>query len=193
MTTIDWDFIRKLEGFSKEGYVPYEGHSGVTVGAGFDLGQRDKAGLYSMGFSLPLLTKLLPYCGLKDQAAEDLLFTKPLRLNDSEAAELDEKVKKVYAKAIEEEYNAYSDFTFCMLDSAKQTVITSVGFQYGSLKKRCPTFFEYVTKGMWKKAVAELRDFGDAYATRRLKEADLLESSLKKETKTNEKPHPYNT
>lgn len=184
MTTIDWNFIRKLEGFSKEGYVPYEGQSGVTVGAGFDIGQRDKAGLYSMGFSLPLLTKLLPYCGLKNQAAQTALFHKPLKLTDKEADELDEKVRKIYSDAIEKEYNDNSDFTFCMLDSAKQTVIMSVGFQYGSLKKRCPKFFEAVTKGLWRVAVGELRDFGDQYSRRRNKEADLLESSIKERKTT---------
>lgn len=192
-TGIDWDFIKKLEGFSKVGYVPYEGNSGVTIGSGFDIGQRDKAGLYSMGFSLPLLTKLLPYCGLKNEKAEKALFAKPLELNDSEANELEKKVQEHYVREIESEYNDNSDFTFCMLDSAKQTVIVSVGFQYGSLKQRCPTFFKLITRGLWKTAVEELRDFHDAYHTRRLKEAALLESSLVNKESKQDETSKYNS
>jgi len=182
--SVDWDFIRNLEGFSKKGYVPVDHaggiESGVTICAGFDLGQHSKKDMYIFNLSLNLLTKLIPYCGLKGFTAKEYLSKHPLTLTDDEANELDIKVHKTYYDAIQQEYNTNSDYSFAFLDSAKQTVIMSVGFQYGSLKKRCPTFFKYVTKGLWENAVKELRDFGDAYTPRRLKEATLLESSLKK-------------
>lgn len=175
---IDWNFIRHLEGFSKTGYVPQGGHSGVTVCAGFDIGQRDKSGLYVLGLSIPLLTKLMPYVNLQGQTARDALSKQPLELTGEEANELDAKVREVYASAVEKEYNENSDFTFCMLDGKKQTVIMSVGFQYGSLKKKCPTFFSLIIKGLWSGAVKELQNFGDSYQSRRLKEAELLKSSI---------------
>lgn len=183
--TVDWEFIRTLEGFQLKGYVPQSkdsNKSGVTIGSGFDIGQRNKLGLYAFNFSLPLLTKLLPYVSLKGQEARDCLSKHSLTLTKDEAEELDQKVRKVYERAIREQYDANSDYTFSFLDSAKQTVIMSVGFQYGDLKRRCPSFFNCITKGLWEEAVHELEDFGDAYTKRRLKEAALLRSSLKQNT-----------
>jgi len=181
---IDWAFIKQLEGFSLKGYVPKDAEggveSGVTIASGFDIGQRSKQDLYAISLSLPLLTKMLPYCNLKGQKAKEALKQHPLVLTNQEAEELEKKSREVFMRQIEKEYNDYSDFTFCMLDSAKQTVIMSVGFQYGSLRQRCPTFFKYVTRGMWKNAVAELKDFGDDYDKRRQQEAALLETSIKK-------------
>ena len=179
--SVDWRFIQALEGFTTQGYVPYStdsGQSGVTIGAGFDIGQHSKAELYKFNFSIPLLTKLLPYVGAKGATAKILLNKTPLVLMDAEAQELDACVRKVYEQAVEDEYNDNSDIDFCSLDSAKQTVIMSVGFQYGSIKDKCPHFFDAITKGDWALAVSELENFGDVYSTRRHKEAALLQSSL---------------
>jgi hypothetical protein len=175
--TIDWDFIQSLEGFRIEGYVPSD-TSGVTIGTGFDIGQHSKAALQAFGFTESTLTKLLPFSGLVGDDARGALNRAPLVLNTQEAQELDACVHKSYVSQIESEYNQNSDFVFSFLDSAKQTVIMSVGFQYGSLKTRCPNFFSAITQGLWQKAVDELSNFGDAYPTRRKKEAVLLASSL---------------
>ena len=57
-----------------------------------------------------------------------------------------------------------------------QTVITSVSFQYGvGLNIRAPKFWKAVTAQNWKEAIKILKSFGDAYPTRRKKEASLLE------------------
>jgi GH24 family phage-related lysozyme (muramidase) len=175
--SIDWDFIESLEGTRTSGYIPSK-KSGVTIGSGFDIGQHSKAELYSLDLPLPLLNKLLPYVGLEGFKAQEVLDKKPLSLTKEEVQELEEKSRKTYKEAVEEEYDTHSDFKFAFLDSAKQTVIMSVAFQYGSLKTACPRFFGMITNGHWTEAVAELRHFGDSYRSRRLKEANLLEASL---------------
>lgn len=64
---------------------------------------------------------------------------------------------------------------FSRLPSEAQTVIASVSFQYGvNLDLRAPRFWRAVASQDWAAAVAELRRFGDAYPTRRRREADLL-------------------
>ena len=182
---VNWDFIRQLEGWESKGYVPRDRDkddkvpSGVTIAAGFDIGQQSPYSITKFGFSKPLLDKVKPYAGLTGDKAREALRTTPLKLTKEELTELDTKVKEVYYKSVQKQYDAHSDFTFMFLDTPKQTVICSVAFQYGDLKRRCPRFFDRVTKGMWQTAVAELRDFGDGYKSRRLKEADYLESSLK--------------
>jgi len=54
-----------------------------------------------------------------------------------------------------------------------------VAYQYGlNLKVRAPRFWATLTEQDWPAAVAELRNFGDAYATRRIAEADLLATAI---------------
>ena len=62
-----------------------------------------------------------------------------------------------------------------LLEPEKQTVLLSVFRQYGSTR-RFPKFWTKATSGNWNAAIDELRNFNDDYATRRDKEADLLES-----------------
>jgi len=185
---IDWTFLREVEGSVAKGYVPEDNDgpikSGVTIGTGFDLGQQSMESLERYHFSLPLLLQLQYFAGLTGCKAKKALNDKGLTLAEDQLEELEEKVNYVYAKQIEEEYNNNSGLRFRSLDEHQQTVIVSVGFQYGSLKRRCPRFFKYITLGEWLSAVKELEDFGDAYPTRRNKEARLLSLSLR---------HPNNT
>jgi hypothetical protein len=61
------------------------------------------------------------------------------------------------------------------LTDRQQTVVMSVAWLYGRPWDRCPTFWKHATAGRWDDVIAELRDFGDVYSTRRGKEADYLE------------------
>lgn len=63
---------------------------------------------------------------------------------------------------------------FFDLPAEAQTVIASVAFQYGDLSIAAPRFWRAVCKQDWHAAIAELRDFGDEYHSRRHLEADLL-------------------
>ena len=63
-------------------------------------------------------------------------------------------------------------------------MIASVSFQYGvNLNTRTPNFWKAVSSQNWMLAIHELRNFGDAYSTRRKKEAKLLEKIIKKSSR----------
>ncbi len=185
MSDINWDFIRKLEGFELKGYVPFDKEggveSGVTICSGFDLGQRKT--LKEFNFGRILENKLSPYLGVKGAKAKALLKSSPLVLTAREADAVDKKVKEVFTKKIIKEFEDYSDLTFCNLSQAKQTVFVSVAFQYGDVRRRCPKFFRYATRGMWGSVAAELENFGDDYSKRRRKEAAYLRADLNKKGK----------
>ncbi len=184
---VDWDFIAEREGRSvRDGYVPDAAgsKSGVTVGTGVDLGARDMNDLNRLGLSDALKTKLEPYLGKQGQEAADFLKDNPLNLTAEEVKELDRAVKGEALDNIVNEYNTEverlnaadggSRPKFAELPREMQTVIASVGFQYGSLKTATPNFFAQVTEQKWEEAKANLEDFGDRYPTRRGLEAELL-------------------
>ncbi len=72
---IDWAFIRQWEGSWLEGYVPNSPTakgtlaSGVTVLAGFDLGQQSLPSINELPVSAALKARLRPYVGLRGAAA----------------------------------------------------------------------------------------------------------------------------
>lgn len=182
---IDWRFIGKLEGAGiARGYVPNPdtSNSGVTIATGFDLGQRSRAQIESMGLPDDLTAKLVPYLGLKGRAALSYLYTHPLLLAADEVAAIDQAVRadfstrlaSLYDSALAEDGNFAQ---FADLPGPAQTVIASVAYQYGlDLRHRTPHFWSLVLLQNWPDVVTELRSFGDAYARRRGQEADLLET-----------------
>lgn len=184
---IDWGFIGPLEGERlQDGYVPELGRSqsGVTVATGVDLGQRNSRDLERLGLSDSLRAKLEPYLGLKQHEAQAALDANPLHLSEAEVDELDQAVRGHQVDLVVNEYNSEVTAlnaadggnrpTFQELPREMQTVIASVSFQYGDLSEKAPNFFEQVTHQRWDDALANLRNFGDDYSTRRNTEADLL-------------------
>ncbi|WP_426753697.1 pesticin C-terminus-like muramidase [Myxococcus sp. Y35] len=184
---VDWDFIAEQEGRAvQQGYVPDPSgsRSGVTVGTGVDLGARDMNDLDRLGLSDALKAKLEPYLGKQGQEAADFLAENPLTLTADEVRELDRAVKGEALDNIVNEYNAQVDALnaadggsrprFAELPREMQTVIASVGFQYGSLRSETPNFFAQVAEQRWDDAKANLEDFGDRYPSRRGREAELL-------------------
>lgn len=186
---VNWDFIQSLEGFSVKGYVPKEEdgednkvESGVTIGSGFDLGQITKGDLDRFKFTDLQKEKLLPYVGLKGQKARNKLKRTPLQLSYNTVKSIDAKVKKVKLNGLIRQFNEEQKLIrFDELPEPFQTVIASVYFQYGDLR-RTPKFFEAVTNLNWVKAIKELEDFGDAFPTRRNKEADYMSKGLTSNT-----------
>ena len=180
-TNIDFDFIHQLEGFSYKGYVPAPetSKSGVTVAAGFDIGQCSAQEITS-NFTQELADKLLPYVGKIKQEACAALEHIPLTITDDDAKQITDFTTGTAVARLNNEWNnSASSLEFDQLATQCATVIASVAFQYGSLPKRTPNFWYQVTEGHWHDALANLRNFGDKYPTRRNKEADLLESWLK--------------
>lgn len=179
MKNIDFKFIEQLEGFELRGYVPdpRNSQSGVTIASGFDLGARSKQEIERL-FAPELATKLVPYATLKKEAAVAYLRANPLRVSTEEARTINNAAHKQSLERLVRVFNTASKTKFEDLNVGKATVIASVSFQYGDLAKRTPNFWKQVTCGDWGGAVRNLRNFGDRYATRRKKEADLLEKYL---------------
>lgn len=177
---IDYKFLSQLEGGSKTiGYVPAAAvsKSGVTIATGFDLGQRNEADLKKLGLSIALVTKLKTYLGKKAKDAQAALKKTPLTITATQAEEIDKSVKKKHIEQIKLKYNGVPGNKKKFIDIPKQaqTVIASVSFQYGTgLATRAPKFWKAVTTQDWKEGVKLLNNFGDAYPTRRKKEAVLL-------------------
>jgi len=177
---IDYSFISELEGGSlTSGYVPAAGvsNSGVTIGTGFDLGQRDEQGLKNLGLPSGLIATLKPYLGKKAKAAQDVLDKTPLTITAVQAEIIDKVVKKSHVDLLIQKYNAAAENKkkFTDLPAEAQTVIASVSFQYGTtLDVRAPKFWKSAKAQNWKECTKILSNYGDAYPTRRKKEAALL-------------------
>jgi len=172
MNKIDWNFISELEGKgANTGYVPTK-NSGVTVATGFDLKEKDEEFLLKIGISEPTVAKLQNFCGLSGGAASAV--AKDLVLSDKEVLEIDLCSKKYYAARIMSQYNSRDPKeTFTNLTKGQQTVIASVGFQYGSFS-RTPSFIKHAVNSDWDLVDRELRNFGDDFGTRRNREAEYL-------------------
>ena len=181
-----WDFIHDLEGGTiLEGYVPCDsngdplGHSGVTIAAGFDLGRRDADDLWDMGVSEDLVERLDPYCGLTGHEALDVLRNDPLTITEDEGRDINDVLHEAFYEDVADRWGDHSDVPFEELSEGEATVVMSVAWQYGSPWRRCPTFWGMATENDWDGVIAELRDFGDRYPTRRNREADFLEESYR--------------
>lgn len=178
---VDFGFIAGLEGGNRlDMYIPrnaagqISGDSGATVGTGIDVGQMRERDL--RGLPEALKTKLKPYLNKTGQAAQTFLTANPLSLTEEETTTLNAFVKDRIITTLIRKFDAASETSFSELTAPQATALMSVAFQYGSNKptETYPTFWKAVTEGDWTAAEAELRDFKDAYASRRLQEADLL-------------------
>jgi GH24 family phage-related lysozyme (muramidase) len=178
---IDYQFLSDLEGGCNTiGYVPASGvsKSGVTIATGFDLGQRSENDLKSLNLDAALILKLKPYLGVKATDAKTLIKKKPLEITPSQAQAIEKAVKARHISQLKLKYNSAVGNTkkFVDVPSEAQTVIASVSFQYGvNLKIRAPKFWKAATSQDWPQVVKILKSFGDAYPTRRRKEAALME------------------
>lgn len=176
---INWAFIESLEGKAvTTGYVPTDadgkplGVSGVTIASGVDLGQRTVEEWVGLGLREMTLELIRPYCGVKGAAALSLLEARPLVLGEEHVKEIDDRLQTEFTRVVSSRWDGV---TWDSLTDRQQTVVMSVAWQYGTPWARTPKFWRAATAGNWETVVAELRDFGDAYPTRRRKEADYLE------------------
>jgi UDP-3-O-acyl-N-acetylglucosamine deacetylase len=175
---INFDFISTFEGGSlNKGYVPdaAKSKSGVTIAVGFDLGARNVNDLRALNLDNALVDLLTPYLGLQGRSALRYVEQHPLIIADADATSINVSVKSVLIDLLVAKYDADAGVSFSSIPAKWQTVIASVEFQYGSVQKKCPSFWRCVIKQNWHEAIAELRDFGDRYRTRRNKEADYVE------------------
>ena len=185
---IDHNYIRAiLERFEGKGiargYVPSKngvplGVSGVTIGTGVDLGQQTGPGLLDMGVPHAVVRKLLPYIGLKKDAALAAIKDQPLVLTPAEVAALDDAVFARYLRDIEARYNKDNPASpFADLPPEAQAVLVSILYQRGlGSPKSYPNTWTLLLKGDWPGAAAKLCNgaLWDGYQARRAAEGKLL-------------------
>ena len=187
-------FLSCHESFMLCGYVPINatdgevlGHSGVTIGAGVDLGSKSKASFPTV--SSTTVDKLEPYFGLKGNLAACAAIEHPLKVTKAEADTLTEVIRNNVVDKVSKRYDNDKDtksLAFASVPRGIRTAIVSVWFQFGY-----PTayrkFWGFVTKNDWDNAIKELRNFyqnpdkqskGDL--KRRNNEADIIEATLVK-------------
>jgi len=179
---INWNFISELEGKGvKKAYVPSD-NSGVTVATGFDLKEKDVNLMNEMGISEETTNLLSQFFGMSGAEAKEASAN--FSLTDDQVAEIDKASHNWYANQVKKTYESKDHkVAWDDLSEAMQTVIASVGFQHGtSFTRKDGSEMNYIKQardndvdGM----IANLRNFGDNFNTRRNKEADLLEDEKK--------------
>ena len=183
---IDNAFTDSVEGGQQlDAYVPTNNgvvidQSGVTVATGVDLGGQTTESLAALGVDQALVTTLTPYLHLTGQDALNAVQNNPLHITEAQADALDNTVRSNILNTVVNSYNNSSDYAdFYQLPGGVQTAIASVAYQYGpGLATATPNFWTQVTTGHWQDAVTNLNDFGDAYDTRRDREAALIQQDI---------------
>ena len=188
-------FLTRHESNSLRGYVPCKhrnfhagmdrgecgpviGQSGVTIGAGLDLGQQRDSDLKRMGIPTHLLPVLRPYLGKRTEDAISQLMARPLMLSVAECEELNAAVHGDYIRRVAGLYDvATHHLPFADLPWQAQAVITSLYYQLGRTSKY-PITWGYLCHGDWGAAAHELRTGFRNYAYRRQDEAATLEQLL---------------
>lgn len=194
------DILARFEGVMREGYVPCQrknffgrgnaadfgsplGASGVTIGAGLDLGQQDDASLERMGLAGELRTLFRPYIGKKRVAAMRALAAAPLSISEEQCAALNRAVHADYIRRAAALYDRHAEQPFAAIPPQAQAVLTSLFYQLGSPfpsggHPGYPTVFAHLCRADWQAAVHELRTGFRRYASRRRREGDILAEVL---------------
>jgi hypothetical protein len=172
------------------------GASGVTISTGVDLGQQSAAGTrklldnYVKDKGNPdnvdvdaLMKKLDPYFGLQKQKAADELDKTPLTVTDAEARLLEQAFGYDTQTRVAKQFDANNTkgMVFKKLPEEAQTAIIDFAYQYGLSDSKGTvrqTFWKYVYDGDWKKLADWLKNKPDAYASRRKREGDHLQSGI---------------
>lgn len=186
-STFDMDeaFLADVEGARRDMHVPQDsrgrviGKSGPTIGMGFDLGTKDLAYLDSLGVEKALVAKLAPYTGRRYQPARTYVDAHALTLSQAEFEALNRAVVDREMAKLAAKYDAVSTVgSFGSLPRKTRTAIASLYYQYGTdaPQKAAPNYWRQITNGDWDGALNNLSAFGDAYGTRRRKEAALIQA-----------------
>lgn len=209
-STIDFAWVKKVEGGSlKKPYVPVctaksisnsnnincfgkplgsiIGKSGITVAAGFDMGQHSLYDLKNR-YKFPdnLIAKMTPFLkpikGEKSDPREILSKNKHIEFTDSDIKLIDNTVKNLFLKELKAKYSKETGKRFEDLPANIQTAIFSAVYNYGlnsvNSEKILKLFWVAIKDGNWK-AAAEILSKKKVNNSRRIKEAELLTSHLK--------------
>lgn len=164
-------------GLRTDGYWGGNDKSGVTIGAGVDLGQWSLSDLQKTGVSSQILQQVYPYIGAKGKRVESGLARAPLKLSEEDARELTQKVKQAIKDEVGEKFRQASGVPIDELPIQAQAVIYSLGYNYGAkLDTKQPKLFAALTEGNWGLAAKLLTKIksNPELRQRRAKEASIL-------------------
>lgn len=167
---IDWEYIRRwengLDPTTKrpktpltQGYVPSSG-SGVTIGTGVDIGQRDLAEFKTWDIEPALFQKLAPYLDKTGAKARAALKKRSLTLTAEEAEQISRASQKHELGRLVSNFNRDSKIgPFHKLPVGAQTVLLSLYMHHGASDpaKDTPRLWGHVTTGDWAAAVQEIK------------------------------------
>lgn len=207
ISQINWDFIHEQEGNSKtEAYVPVctpksvvnklnklcfgkeegsvIGKSGVTLAAGFDLGQRNAYDLKQLNLPTHLNEVMKPFLELKKDDAVKALeeYEKKngnkLMITTKDANTINQAVKGKTLSVLAKNFNTESKVKFEDLPANAQTTLASFAFQYGeNMNKHRADFVKKVWSGYVNqdyKGLILMLDSAKEYKQRRKNESELL-------------------
>jgi GH24 family phage-related lysozyme (muramidase) len=184
---VDFEWIKGQEGYKLKGYVPTDkegnviGHSGVTVASGFDLGSRSKQSLEASGLSDELVSKLMPFAGLRGEAAKKA--AENLNITDEEGLAINKYAKRDSLTQLDKAWMKATGQSFKSLPKHKATPIADLAFNHGVKKITGYNFWKQVTNDDWVGAEANLRNFGEKdplLQPRRTRSADYFDHYNKK-------------
>lgn len=182
----DADYVYGKEGgIETTGYTLPVGqfpNSGVTIGAGVDLGQQSATGLQALGVAQNIIDAVSPYLGLKGQSAYDALAANGLVLSSDDATALSAALFNHTRETVRANFAAASlDIKFDQLPAAAQTVIVDVAYPNGPyLANSAPNFWGQIITSDWSGAEYELENwYGEGSTNDRYKaDASMLDSSI---------------
>ena len=157
------------------------GQSGVTIGAGLDLGQQGEADLRRMGLEMELINLFRPYLGKKRHGAVAVLGKSPLTITESQCDAVNRAVHTDYIRRGADLYDRYTESkSFADCPAQAQAVIVSLFYQLGlpfpsADRHGYPVLYGHLCRGDWQAAALELKTGFKKYIYRRRQEGELLE------------------
>jgi GH24 family phage-related lysozyme (muramidase) len=176
------DFLLVEEGYTQYGYLPLDkkgnpiGKSGLTIGAGVDVGQMNRHEFNEMPMSATARHQLTPFVGVQGVDAKRLLDSRvrvTITVADAEAIS-----NYVFNTCVERVATKWKNFR--NLPEQAQTVLVSLAYNLGL--GGSPSTSRKIAEQQFSEAAAELRN-PDEWANRELdgrrnREATLLEEIL---------------
>lgn len=160
------------------------GKSGVTIGAGIDLGQTSEKELREYGVPDKWIAKVRLFIGSSINQAAALAEYNSRKIEDqlttAEVAMLNSRVREALIKRVADHYHRITGQDFYALDTYSQTAIYSVCHQnHGPSKpsEKIRKMMIAISERKIDEASATLRKIGNKDKDRRAKEADFLERS----------------
>jgi len=192
---INFQIITQNEGgILATGNIPNDngavlGHSGMTIGAGIDIGNQSVSGIQNLvqnfGLSADLAQTLEPYVGITGQPALAFLQANPITLSSYEVTNLDESFWSYAGASLAAKFDSTqtfaAGFTFTMLPSDTQTAIADMYWHYANASNGFLTTTQLWTQiitGNWSEAASNIETWSSSSVARNQAMGNLIMHDL---------------